>query len=1043
MPLPFYQRLVLTKWALGLFGGSDLSDLSRHLKADSLEGFDEDNISKFVQVLTCHLPSDTSLTKELLLGYDANIVRHWRGIAEPRSKGGKIITPKYYQYLCLLFTEIYLDRYFQDKNALLEELNRFLRDFNAELPRTDKVEEFRLEDLNKLAFWNATGSGKTLLMHVNILQYRHYLSLRGKARDLNRIILLTPNEGLSRQHLEEFTQSKMQAVLFSKGQSISHKLGLIEIIDIHKIREESGDKTVAVDTFEGNNLVLVDEGHKGSGGVEWMDKRNRLCAQGFSFEYSATFGQALKAANNAGLTQLYAKCILFDYSYRYFYGDGYGKDYRILNLADDSDDGRRNLYLIACLLSFYQQMRLYEEGRQEFRPFNIHCPLLVFVGSKVTAVRTERGQKVSDVIAILQFISSFTMDKAGSIEGLRRILKHEDGLTDPKGRNIFAAAFGHLHYEGLHAEEVFDDILKRVFHAAAPGKLHVEFLKGGDGEIALKLGEGNQPFGVINVGDAKELWKLCDDISELVTIEKDFSESLFRKINADDGGINVLIGSKKFTEGWNSWRVSTMGLMNIGRSEGSEIIQLFGRGVRLKGFEFCLKRSSEVRAPKTPQFIKTCETLNIFGIRADYMQQFQEYLADEGLPTDVEEFILPVVNNLGRIKLKVPKVSDEANFKATQRPTLEFPPEPLTSRPLILDWYPKIQAIIAQGLRGGLADAKKNEVRRLTDRHLAFINWDDVYFELVRFKNERSWFNFNLSKEILPELVSKGGWFKLLIPEGDIEPVNFANIRRCQEVVIALLKKYCDRYYGFRKDEYEKPFIQYAELGPDDPNFFESYKVAVDRSAIEIIEEVKAIQTAIAEKKLTNMSFGKIQPIIFERHLYSPLLHIKDGSELVTISPVELNEGEKDFVLDLKVYYEKHKSWFEGRELYLLRNRSRGKGIGFFEAENFYPDFILWLLQDEKQHIAFIDPKGILRLRGLEDPKIMFHKTIKNLENRLNDHNVTMDAFIISSTSIEDVKWWSGGDILEFNKRNVLFQKEDKDIYIKMILERIFDATKL
>ena len=36
-------------------------------------------------------------------------------------------------------------------------------------------------------------------------------------------------------------------------------------------------------------------------------------------------------------------------------------------------------------------------------------------------------------------------------------------------------------------------------------------------------------------------------------------------------------------EGWNSWRVSNMGLLNIGRNEGSEIIQLFGRGVRLRG----------------------------------------------------------------------------------------------------------------------------------------------------------------------------------------------------------------------------------------------------------------------------------------------------------------------------------------------------------------------------------------------------------------------------------------------------------------------------
>ena len=67
------------------------------------------------------------------------------------------------------------------------------------------------------------------------------------------------------------------------------------------------------------------------------------------------------------------------------------------------------------------------------------------------------------------------------------------------------------------------------------------------------------------------------------TGEREFSGSLFHEINKPHSTVNLLIGSKKFTEGWNSWRVSTMGLMNVGKTEGSQIIQLFGRGVRLKG----------------------------------------------------------------------------------------------------------------------------------------------------------------------------------------------------------------------------------------------------------------------------------------------------------------------------------------------------------------------------------------------------------------------------------------------------------------------------
>ncbi|WP_415712998.1 DEAD/DEAH box helicase family protein [Maridesulfovibrio sp.] len=1041
MALPFYKRLVLNKWALNLFGYTKLEDFADYLKDDSLEGFDEDNISKFAQVIGLHLTPTSSISREQILAYDENIVRHWKSIADPRCKGGKLITPKYFQYLSLLFTEIYLDKFFRDKSALLSELNLFLSNENKGLSKGDKLEPFNMKELNKLAFWNATGSGKTLLMHINILQYRHYLSKNGRSRELNRVILLTPNEGLSLQHLDEFKMSKLSAQLFRKDYSASSHLGIIEIIDIHKLKDESGDKTVAVEAFEGNNLVLVDEGHKGTGGNDWMEKRNKLCEEGFSFEYSATFGQALKAANKKDQTQQYAKCILFDYSYRYFYQDGYGKDYKILNMSEDSDEERMHTYLTACLLTFYQQIRLFEEGGKELRPFNIHRPLWVFVGAKVNAVRSERGKKVSDVTAILSFLGEFTKDRQKSIQCLDRIFKGQDGLTDDQGRSLFAAAFGHIHRAGLSAEEVYTDILEKLFHSRVSGRIHVEHLKGGDGEIALRLGEGNQPFGVINVGDAKTLWNLCDEVDELVTIEKDFSESLFRKINDENGGINLLIGSKKFSEGWNSWRVSTMGLMNLGKKEGSEIIQLFGRGVRLKGYDFCLKRSSELRGIKKPDFILPCETLNIFGVRADYMQQFKEYLEEEGLPTEKVEISLPVINNLGKVKLKVPAISSDVNFKKQDRTSLDVPPESFITRPLTLDWYPKIQAIIAEGLSGGLADSEKHEVRLLTDKQLAFINWDEVYFELVRHKNERSWYNFDLSKDVLSDLLRTGGWFRLKIPAQDIAPTSFSNIKRCQEVVTALLKKYCDRFYNHKRDEFEKPHIGYKELTPDDPNFFEEYNVAIDKSAQAIIDEVIAISTAIENDELKEIEYATMHSILFQKHLYHPLLHIKGKTDQVTVSPVDLNEGEKDFVLDLRKFYEESSEWFEGRELYLLRNLSRGRGVGFFQSENFHPDFIIWVVQGEKQFIAFADPKGIRNLHGLDDPKIMFHEKVKELENRLGDDNVSMSAFIISNTPLEAVKWWSGGDAVEFNKRNVLFQNEDKDIYIRSMLERTVSAA--
>lgn len=124
------------------------------------------------------------------------------------------------------------------------------------------------------------------------------------------------------------------------------------------------------------------------------------------------------------------------------------------------------------------------------------------------------------------------------------------------------------------------------------------------------------------------------------------------------------------------------------------------------------------------------------------------------------------------------------------------------------------------------------------------------------------------------------------------------------------------------------------------------------------------------------------------------------------IGSKKFTEGERDFVTDLKNFYEKENSFFEGKELYLLRNLSQGRAIGFFEAGNFYPDFILWLLIGGKQYVSLVDPKGIRNLDGADDPKISFYQTIKKLEQRLADPDVVLNSFIIAHTRHEQVDPW-------------------------------------
>jgi hypothetical protein len=1100
-PLRFEERLVLNQWLLGLFGVSKFEHLADKLKAPELEGFDENNVTRFYHALCLYVHPDRrpALPDNQLLAYDENIVRHWKQITERRNRGGPFLYPKYFQYLALLFTEIYLDRYFRDPAGLLAELNAHVERFNDKVLEASRIDPYTRQDLNKLAFWMATGSGKTLLMHINILQYLHYLKVHKRQRELNRIILLTPNEGLSYQHLEEFRLSGIPAELFSKEGRMLFTGRVVEIIDIHKLRDEMGEKTVAVEAFEGNNLVLVDEGHRGTSGAEigaWMQKRNQLCENGFSFEYSATFGQAIKASKSRTLEQTYAKSILFDYSYKYFYKDGYGKDYRILNLADDKDEGVRQRYLTACLLSFYQQLKLYLDKREEFRPFLIERPLLVFIGGSVNAVRTQQKQEVSDVVDILLFLSWFVQKPDESIPFIEQLLQGRSGLLDAqKNRDIFDEAFQYLNTLGLEPKDVFNDILRVVFNVeAAPGKLHVVNLKGTDGEIALRLGN-NERFGVINVGDASKLCGLCEKHQELVVTDDVFSDSLFRTLNDESSKINILIGSKKFTEGWSSWRVSTMGLMNVGRKEGPQIIQLFGRGVRLKGKDFSLKRSRaladmviptrdqmRMKSPlgcltkaltkvmgcfskttdkqerrrdqevfilseglRIPSYIHELETLYIFGVRADYMRQFKEYLEEEGLPKNedrIKPVLLPVIKNLGSKKLKIVRLREGIDFKKDgPKPTLGQPPDYLIRHPVVLDWYPKLE-VIASGTGGTNGQAAERDQCYFEESHLAFLDFDAIYFELQQFKSERGWHNLNLPRNSLEALLGRKDWYTLFIPKEEMEFRSFQQVLRWQEIAVALLKKYLDRYYKFKKQEFEGKHLEYRELSEDDPNFIHEYRLRIEQSREDIVQKLEEIKGLIEARKLQNVEFQSLHVIAFAGHLYQPLIYV--GNDLIEVRPVVLeNKGERDFVLDLQEFCESNegKEFLNGKELYLLRNLSRGRGIGFFEAGNFYPDFILWLL-DGKQYVNFIDPKGLRNLEGPEDPKIRFHQTIKDLERQLGDPAVILNSFIISSTPLSQVKWWNGGmSEEEFEARNVLFQ-DDQGAYIRKLLNKILEQAK-
>ena len=1061
------NSLVLNRFILNLFGTSSLDALGEYLKDPRLEEYDKNNISLFYYEIRDHLFVNSELTAELLLEYDQNIYCYTEAINKKRSEP---IRWKYFQYLSLLFTEIYLDRYFTNKEKLLKDINDYKAQKFDEDPQTyHALSAFELGDLNKLAYWCATGSGKTLMMHVNVLQFRHYAEKHNIA--INRSLLITPNEGLTRQHLDEFEKSGIAAHVFNK-QFATGLFGKqdIDVLEITKLAETDGDTTVAVDFFESKNLVFVDEGHRGNGGDTWKHNRDQLSADGFCFEYSATFGQAIKKDKN--LLEEYAKATLFDYSYRYFYNDGYGKDYQILNIDSTENEYILTKYLTACLLNFYEQMKLYKDKGAALKPFLIEKPLAVFVGGSVNADKSIGKQEVSDIVFILKFFQQFISRSDESIKNIDLIINGEDGLVDKANRPIFTRSFKYIRsQQGITAEYVYKDMLSLIFNSRVAGaQLHLDNLKGKEGEIGLRIGNAEY-FGIINVGDSNELANRCSE-EGISTMPKEFTEhSLFATINQAGSSLNVLIGSKKFTEGWSSWRVSTMGLLNVGKSEGSQIIQLFGRGVRLKGYMHSLKRTSKLdesfAPPAVPSFIQNLETLHIFGIKANYMDMFKKFLEEEGLPTNNSDFeeidipILPIVD-LKSKKLKYLRVQEGKDFK--KEVVVTIVPDMLPYTPVALDYYPKIQAMRSQRNALDEVEGARNE-GKLSEEHLAFMDWNQVYFALIDFKNERSWYNLNISLDAIKLIAYKTDWYKLYIPQPDLE---FTDFTRCvtlwQEILIALLKGYVEKAYNNAKSKWMSNNVEVAYLDTSHPNFEKEYKIAIHRDLNDICARIGELKELLQNGnfsetiRLAPAPAGEgVEALYIAGHLYQPLIYFNERNyahaqigKLIEVKPVQLNRGERDFVCDIQLFCNNNPEFFVDKKLYLLRNKSK-QGIGFFDASGFYPDFILWLVEGSRQYVTFVDPKGIRNINGFNNPKIALHRVIREeIEPKLKDPDITLNSFIISNTPFVAVSHWldfNPGELdgeqrmKVFNEHNVLFQNEQKDCYVKMMIEAMLNQS--
>ena len=1025
------NHLILHGWLNNQFGYKTTRELLSAV-ANVDEGLHPNGHSLICEFLMSRSGLKNEIENALPI-YDTNIKLHLSAINNKRTQP---IILRYFQYLALLYTEIFLDWKFNKPAEFLHQLNTFVQTQNARKALSDPRDtDFKETDLKKLALWMATGAGKTHIMHINYHQYLHYCKDK-----LDHVVLITPNAGLSEQHMHELTNADIRCEHFNiEGRRSSNNNNIIQVIEITKLaKEKTGEgERVPVEAFEGNNLILVDEGHKGTSSTDpvWRDHRETLAEKGFTFEYSATFGQALAAAKKDDLVDEYGKAIIFDYSYRHFYSNGYGKDFRIINVTRDNETQTEKLFL-RNLLSFYQQKRYFKENIDDVRAYGLDPPLWAFVGSKVNVVYQNYTR--SDVLNVIRFLHWFLRnEKRRAIQGIEDILNGASGLSDVNGSDIFKNRLDYLKNTTETASQIYTDILKEVFHTDSSGALHLCDVGNAQGEIALKTTHGSKEFGVINIGDVPKFRKLVvnDDAGIIMDPENVITESLFRDINKPDSSINILIGAKKFIEGWDSWRVSTMGLLNIGRQEGSQIIQLFGRGVRLRGKNMSLKRSAALDGDHPPN-LPLLETLNIFAVRANFMEDFQEYLKREGVPhKNPIQMELPIKPNMDHLakRLYIPKVLSYDKAAKGKCVMLE------ACEDIIVTHTTQTVSIIDSSSEEGIQDkhAEAANETSIKEQYLDLVDWEKIYLQLVEYKQEKGYHNLVFNADILREILNPDNpLYELkIMDKSEVEPKSLEQLKQLEELVLTLLRKYIAKFYRIIQQRWNDEGTRLKQLDEKNPNFTD-WKVSIPRDKSDELEPI--IRHLIEDGRIYGPDLTDLPNIHNDRHLYQPLLTIGGADPTLRITPPALEKSEEDFVKHLRSYVRQPREDLSNKEIFLLRNQSRGRGIGFYDNEGFYPDFILWILEGAKQRIVFIEPHGMIHEPiNKQNPKIMLFKRLRDFSyKRFRGEHVQMDSYIISTTPITKLRYRGGKGKQELQENwHILFPDPNDISYLSPIFQ--------
>ena len=250
--------------------------------------------------------------------------------------------------------------------------------------------------------------------------------------------------------------------------------------------------------------------------------------------------------------------------------------------AGDAARAAQQQTLTAALLAFWHQVACFRSpaGRAAAAQLGLEAapPLWVLLGLSVIGSTRNEGDKeqTSDVVDVLRFLSAILAAPADLGGRLSALLAATAGDAqsgaDLLPTTVRAAA------AGFAPQALAGRVLADCFGWQAGDKPVLRLIGAASGELGLGLrrGDSTHYYGVVNVGDAAGLRRALEGVG-LAVGEDALSGSLFAAIEAPGSGLNCLIGSRRFAEGWDNYRASSLTLLRLGQGEGSLIIQMFGR----------------------------------------------------------------------------------------------------------------------------------------------------------------------------------------------------------------------------------------------------------------------------------------------------------------------------------------------------------------------------------------------------------------------------------------------------------------------------------